>query len=43
MGDIQGSAVFTERNGWKLRMRLDRWWSDEPRALVCMANPSNAG
>jgi hypothetical protein len=43
MGDIQGSAVFTERNGWKLRMRLDRWWCDEPRALVRMANPSNAG
>jgi len=43
MGDIQGSAVFTERNGWKLRMRLDRWWCDEPRALVRMANPSRAG
>ncbi len=25
------------------RFRLDRWWSDEPRALVCMRNPSTAG
>lgn len=25
------------------RYRLDRWWSDEPRALVCMRNPSTAG
>ncbi|WP_331326464.1 DUF1643 domain-containing protein [Methylobacterium fujisawaense] len=24
-------------------MRLDRWWSDEPRALICGANPSKAG
>ncbi|GJD60224.1 DUF1643 domain-containing protein [Methylobacterium frigidaeris] len=25
------------------RYRLDRWWSNEPRALVCMRNPSTAG
>lgn len=40
---IHGSAEFAEVNGWKLRMRLDRWWDDRPRALVCMANPSTAG
>lgn len=41
MDDIRGDALFsTDR---KLRHRLDRWWSDEPRALICMANPSDAG
>ena len=25
------------------RERLDRWWSDRPRALVCGCNPSQAG
>lgn len=29
--------------GWPLRFRLDRWWDERPRALVCMANPSHAG
>lgn len=41
--DWNGSAVFEQINGWKLRLRLDRWWDDRPRALVCMANPSYAG
>lgn len=40
---IHGSAEFETVNGWALRTRLDRWWSDEPRALVNMANPSTAG
>jgi hypothetical protein len=40
---VSGSAEFTALNGWQLRPRLDRWWSEEPRALVCMANPSYAG
>lgn len=43
MSAVQGSAEFMEVNGWPLRMRLDRWWSDEPRALVVMCNPSDAG
>lgn len=25
------------------RERLDRWWSDRPRALICGCNPSQAG
>ncbi len=41
--DIQGSAVFSADEPAEYRHRLDRWWSDEPRALVCMANPSKAG
>jgi hypothetical protein len=40
---IYGSAEFAETRGWKLRFRLDRWWDERPRALVCMANPSRAG
>jgi hypothetical protein len=40
---IYGSAEFAETCAWKLRFRLDRWWDDRPRALVCMANPSRAG
>lgn len=40
---MQGDAEFSEVNGWKLRHRLDRWWRDGPRALICMANPSYAG
>lgn len=39
--DIHGSAVFSECGGF--RHRLDRWWADGPRALICMANPSTAG
>jgi hypothetical protein len=39
---IHGSAEFAEIGGWKLRFRLDRWWDERPRALVCMANPSRA-
>lgn len=38
---IQGSAEFSTCG--LHRPRLDRWWSDEPRALVCMRNPSTAG
>lgn len=43
MGDvtIHGSAEFSDCG--KHRLRLDRWWGDGPRALVCMANPSEAG
>lgn len=40
---IHGSAEFGEMRGWPLRFRLDRWWDERPRALVCMANPSHAG
>jgi hypothetical protein len=40
---IRGSAEFGEIRGWPLRFRLDRWWDERPRALVCMANPSQAG
>ncbi|MBV8764107.1 MAG: DUF1643 domain-containing protein [Hyphomicrobiales bacterium] len=40
---IHGSAEFGETRGWPLRFRLDRWWDERPRALVCMANPSHAG
>jgi hypothetical protein len=39
---IHGSAEFGEMRGWRLRFRLDRWWDERPRALVCMANPSHA-
>jgi hypothetical protein len=38
---IQGSAVFSKDRMY--RHRLDRWWADQPRALICMANPSKAG
>ncbi|WP_298967676.1 DUF1643 domain-containing protein [uncultured Methylobacterium sp.] len=38
---IHGSAEFSDCG--EHRIRLDRWWSDEPRALVGMANPSKAG
>ncbi len=41
--DIQGSALFCDTEPKRYRYRLDRWWSDKPRALVCMANPSIAG
>ncbi len=37
---IQGSATFSACG--QHRPRLDRWWSDAPRALVCAANPSRA-
>lgn len=40
---IQGSAEFSDEATPLYRWRLDRWWSDEPRALICMANPSVAG
>ena len=36
------SALLVERFGWTLRLRLDRWWDERPRALICMANPSLA-
>lgn len=38
---VYGTAEFSPDG--TLRHRLDRWWADGPRALVCMANPSNAG
>lgn len=38
---LHGSAEFSTCG--LHRVRLDRWWSDEPRALVCMRNPSTAG
>ncbi len=38
---MMGSAEFSPCG--LHRIRLDRWWSDEPRALVCMRNPSKAG
>lgn len=38
---IQGSADFSSDG--KLRLRLDRWWEDGPRALVLGCNPSDAG
>lgn len=41
--DIQGSAVFSSEDTPIFRHQLDRWWSDAPRALICMANPSYAG
>lgn len=41
MTTIHGSAEFSECG--RHRHRLDRWWSDKPRALVCMCNPSTAG
>lgn len=37
----QSSAEFSPCG--EHRVRLDRWWSDEPRALVGMCNPSIAG
>lgn len=38
---IFGSASFSTDE--LHRTRLDRWWADGPRALFCMANPSDAG
>ena len=38
---IQGSAEFSPCRD--LRHRLDRWWADGPRALICGCNPSKAG
>ncbi|WP_407530258.1 DUF1643 domain-containing protein [Methylobacterium oryzisoli] len=39
--EIRASAEFSRCGLY--RRRLDRWWSDEPRALVCGSNPSTAG
>ncbi len=41
MSDIRGSAEFSTCG--LHRYRLDRWWSEESRALVSMRNPSTAG
>lgn len=39
---VMGSAVFdTDRRAF--RFRLDRWWREGPRALICACNPSRAG
>lgn len=38
---MNGSAEFSIDG--TLRHRIDRWWADGPRALVCMCNPSRAG
>lgn len=43
MNDLQGSAEFSVEDPPLFRWRLDRWWAEGPRALVCMANPSYAG
>ncbi len=40
---IQGSAEFSDETPPLFRRQLDRWWSDQPRALLTMANPSYAG
>ncbi|GJE03105.1 DUF1643 domain-containing protein [Methylobacterium isbiliense] len=39
--EIRASALFSACG--QFRHRLDRSWSDEPRALVCGCNPSMAG
>lgn len=39
--EVRGSVEFSPCGNH--RIRLDRWWSEEPRALVCGANPSQAG
>ena len=41
MSGLQGSAEFSDDG--RFRHRLDRWWAEGARALVCMANPSKAG
>lgn len=38
--EIHGSAELSPCGLY--RWRLDRWWADGPRALVCGANPSTA-
>lgn len=38
----QGSAEFSDHALGRLRLRLDRWWGEGPRALICGCNPSNA-
>lgn len=43
MSDIQGSAIFSGETPPLFRRQLSRWWSDAPRVLLCMANPSYAG
>lgn len=40
---MNGSAVFSEETPPRFRWRLDRWWADGYRALICMTNPSMAG
>lgn len=44
MTALRGAAVFDELPAplGRVRFRLDRWWSDGPRALVCGCNPSDA-
>lgn len=38
----QGSAEFVDHPLGRLRMRLDRWRTEGPRALICMCNASTA-
>lgn len=40
---IEGSAEFSCETPPLFRHQLDRWWSEAPRALIGMANPSYAG
>jgi hypothetical protein len=42
MSEWQGSAEFIDHPLGRLRMRLDRWRTDGPRALICMCNASTA-
>lgn len=41
MDDVQGSAVFSDDG--RFRWRLDRWWANGLRVLICGCNPSKAG
>ena len=43
MVDWHGNAHFSGESPPLFRWRLDRWWGEGDRALVCMANPSYAG
>lgn len=38
---VLGSAVFDKDQ--RFRFRLDRWWAEGPRAVICGCNPSIAG
>lgn len=40
--EIRRDAVFSRVGPRLLRHRLDRWWGNGARILICMANPSSA-